>query len=131
GIPAAAGRGAAVLIPGLAAAAGLGVWQLSFLLRQLGGSDWATLASSAGLTFVRVMGAVALATAWALPAGVVIGRSPRLAQLMQPVIQVVASFPAPMLFPLVVIALERVGLRLGVGAVVLMVLSGRWYVVFR
>ena len=35
-----------------------------------------------------------------------------------------------MLFPLVVIALERVGLRLGVGAVVLMVLSGQWYILF-
>jgi len=130
GNPVARKLGVAALVAGLAVAAGLGVWHLSLLLRQLGRSDWATLASSAGLTFVRVMGAVALATAWALPAGVVIGRSPRLAQLMQPVIQVVASFPAPMLFPLVVIALERVGLRLGVGAVVLMVLSGQWYILF-
>jgi NitT/TauT family transport system permease protein len=130
GNPIARKLGVGVLVAGLAVAAGLGVWHLYRLLRQLGPSDWATLASSAGLTFVRVMGSVALATAWALPAGVVIGRSPRLAQLMQPVIQVVASFPAPMLFPLVIIALERVGLRLGVGAVALMVLSGQWYILF-
>src|SRR5207249_11078773 len=41
----------------------------------------------------RVMGAVVVSPAWALPAGVWIGRSPRLARALQPVIQVVASFP--------------------------------------
>jgi NitT/TauT family transport system permease protein len=83
-----------------------------------------------GLTFARVIGAVALSTAWALPAGVIIGRSPRLARLMQPIIQVVAAFPAPMLFPLVILLLERMGIGLGLGAVVLMVLSGQWYILF-
>jgi len=77
-----------------------------------------------------VMGAVILSTAWALPAGVLIGRSPRLARLLQPVIQVVASFPAPMLFPLVVLAFERAGVGLGLGAVALMVLAGQWYILF-
>ena len=43
----------------------------------------------------------ALGTLWALPAGLAIGLSPRLSRLLQPVVQVVASFPAPMLFPLV------------------------------
>jgi len=61
---------------------------------------------------------------------VVIGRSPRLARALQPVIQVVASFPAPMLFPLVILLLERVGVGLGFGAVVLMVLAGQWYILF-
>src|SRR5947199_10861729 len=65
-----------------------------------------------------------------LPAGVVIGRSPRMARALQPVIQVVASFPAPMLFPLVILLLERVGVGLGLGAVVLMVLAGQWYILF-
>jgi NitT/TauT family transport system permease protein len=82
------------------------------------------------LTFARVIGAVALSTAWALPAGVIIGRSPRLARLMQPIIQIVAAFPAPMLFPLVILLLERMGIGLGLGAVALMVLSGQWYILF-
>jgi NitT/TauT family transport system permease protein len=76
------------------------------------------------------MGAVFLSTLWAVPAGVVIGRSPRLARALQPVIQVVASFPAPMLFPLVILLLERAGVGLGLGAVVLMVLAGQWYILF-
>jgi NitT/TauT family transport system permease protein len=117
--------GAAIL-----AAAAAGLWQLWLLLAQLGGSEWSQLAGSAALTFARVMGAVFLSTAWALPAGVVIGRSPRLAHALQPVIQVVASFPAPMLFPIVILLFERVGVGLGLGAVALMVLAGQWYILF-
>ena len=128
--PAAGRVGVALLVAGIAAGAVFGLWTLGLLLRQLRAGDWATLAVTSGLTFARVIGAVALATAWALPAGVIIGRSPRLARLMQPIIQVVAAFPAPMLFPLVILLLERIGIGLGLGAVGLMVLSGQWYILF-
>src|SRR5213594_4046372 len=90
----------ALLVAAIAAGAAAGLWQIGRLLGQLGWAEWRQLVSSAALTFFRVMGAVFLCTAWALPAGVVIGRSPRLARALQPVIQVVASFPAPMLFPI-------------------------------
>src|SRR2546425_7803260 len=76
------------------------------------------------------MGSVIVATAWTLPAGVWIGRSPRIARALQPVIQVVASFPAPMLFPLVILLSDRIGIGLGIGAVALMVLAGQWYILF-
>jgi NitT/TauT family transport system permease protein len=122
--------GTAVLAAGIAAGAMFGLWNLGLLLRRLGPGDWGMLAMTGGLTFARVLGAVALATAWALPAGVIIGRSPRLARRMQPIIQVVAAFPAPMLFPLVILLLERMGIGLGLGALVLMVLSGQWYILF-
>ena len=122
--------GAALMIVALAAAAALGVWHLWLLLAQLGWREWGALLSSAALTFARVMGAVIVATAWTLPAGVVIGRSPRIARALQPVIQVVASFPAPMLFPLVILLFERIGIGLGLGAVALMVLAGQWYILF-
>jgi NitT/TauT family transport system permease protein len=124
------GLGVALLVAGVAAGAVLGLWNLGLLLRQLRLGDWGTLAVTSGLTFARVIGSVALATAWALPAGVIIGRSPRLARMMQPIIQVVAAFPAPMLFPLVILLLERMGIGLGLGAVGLMVLSGQWYILF-
>ena len=44
----------------------------------------------------------ALGTLWAVPAGLAIGLSPRLSRMLQPVVQVLASFPAPMLFPIVI-----------------------------
>ncbi len=122
--------GAGLAIAAVAAAAALGASRLWLLLAQLGWAEWGELVSSAALTFARVMGAVILSTAWALPAGVVIGRSPRIARALQPVIQVVASFPAPMLFPLVILLFERIGIGLGLGAVALMVLAGQWYILF-
>jgi NitT/TauT family transport system permease protein len=118
------------LLAVIVGAAVVGVWQLWRLLAQLGRPAWGQLGASAALTFARVMGSVLLSTAWALPAGVVIGRSPRLAQALQPVIQVIASFPAPMLFPLMVFLLARLGVGLGWGAVGLMVLAGQWYILF-
>jgi NitT/TauT family transport system permease protein len=122
--------GAGLLAVALAAAAALGVWRLWLLIAQLGLGEWGDLLVSGALTFARVMAAVLLSTLWALPAGVVIGRSPRLASALQPVIQVVASFPAPMLFPIVVLLFERIGIGLGLGAVALMVLAGQWYILF-
>jgi NitT/TauT family transport system permease protein len=122
--------GAAIAIAAVAAAAVFGAWRLVGLLGQLGWREWGQLLSSAALTFARVMAAVFVSTAWALPAGVVIGRSPRIARALQPVIQVVASFPAPMLFPLVILLFERMGIGLGLGAIALMVLAGQWYILF-
>jgi len=122
--------GTVVLVAAIVVAAAAGLWQLWRLLAQLGWREWGELASSGALTFARVMGAVFLSTAWALPAGIVIGRSPRVAHALQPVIQVVASFPAPMLFPIVILLFQRVGVGLGLGAVALMVLAGQWYILF-
>src|SRR5438128_1252166 len=122
--------GGVVLVAAIVVAAAAGLWQLWRLLAQLGWREWGELASSGALTFARVMGAVFLSTAWALPAGIVIGRSPRVAHALQPVIQVVASFPAPMLFPIVILLFQRIGVGLGIGAVALMVLAGQWYILF-
>jgi NitT/TauT family transport system permease protein len=49
---------------------------------------------------------------------------------MQPVVMVIASFPAPMVFPLVVEGLEAVGVSLAWGSVVLMLLGVQWYILF-
>jgi len=117
----------AVVIGGIAL---LGAWKLVLLLRQLSFSEWLMLVGAGGLTFIRVMVSVLLSTAWAVPVGVVLGRSPRLSRVAQPIIQVVASFPAPMLFPIVILALGNIGVGLGWGAIALMVLSGQFYILF-
>lgn len=88
------------------------------------------MVGAAAATLGRVLLAVVLGTAWALPAGLAIGLSPRLSRLLQPVTQVVASFPAPMLFPAVVALLAWLGVGLGAGSVLLMLLGTQWYVLF-
>ncbi len=120
---AARGLGATITI----AAGALG---LLHLLRQVDLLAGRGIAAAAGLTLARVLAATLLGTLWTLPAGLAIGLSPRLSRLLQPAVQVVASFPAPMLFPAVVAALTAAGIGLGWGSVVLMLLGTQWYILF-
>jgi NitT/TauT family transport system permease protein len=116
----------AVLLAGLA----FGALRLILLLRGLGLSRWGTLFAAALLTLARVLGATILGTLWTLPAGLAIGLSPRLSRALQPVAQVAASFPAPMLFPLVIAVLHGSGVGLGWGSILLMLLGTQWYILF-
>ena len=61
--------------------------------------------------------------AWALPVGIMIGLSPKWSSRLQPIIQVVASFPAPMLFPLVTMVLVFLHVPFTAGCVALMLLG--------
>jgi NitT/TauT family transport system permease protein len=107
-----------------------GALGLFHLLRDVPARTWGAIAAAAGLTLGRVLLATALGTLWAVPAGLAIGLSPRLSRVLQPVVQVVASFPAPMLFPAVVAVLTAAGVGLGWGSVLLMLLGTQWYVLF-
>jgi NitT/TauT family transport system permease protein len=121
---------ARALFAGLLVLLGVGVWQLAGLLRGVVWTQWMRLIGQAGLTLARVLASTAIGTLWALPAGLAIGRSPRLSRVLQPVVQVVASFPAPMLFPLVIAGLAFAHVPLGWGSILLMLLGTQWYVLF-
>ncbi len=121
---------AAVLGTFLLILAGVAIWKASVLLRGMPFSEYRALLLGAGATFLRVIAALALAAAWAIPAGVAIGFSPRLSRIAQPFAQIAASFPATALFPVILIALLHVGIGLGIGAVLLMMLATQWYIFF-
>ena len=59
-----------------------------------------------------------------------IGFNPRLARFAQPFAQLAASVPATALFPVLLLALIRMGGGLGVGSILLMLLGTQWYVLF-
>jgi NitT/TauT family transport system permease protein len=125
-------RALLLAVAGVAAAlaAALGVWKLVHLLSAVPPREWLVLAAALGATFLRTLGALALTVAWALPVGILVGRSPAWSRRLQPVIQIVASFPAPMLFPLVTGALLALHVPFSVIAAVLMLLGAQWYVLF-
>jgi NitT/TauT family transport system permease protein len=125
-----AGTLSLALFAGLLALLAWGAFGLLHLLRQISPAAWGGIALAAILTLARVLAATALGTLWALPAGLAIGLSPRLSRILQPVVQVVASFPAPMLFPAVVALLTAAGIGLDWGSVLLMLLGTQWYVLF-
>lgn len=93
-------------------------------------NDWLTVLCAVGASFVRTTCAVMIGTVWALPLGVLVGLSPRWSQRLQPVIQIVASFPAPMIFPLVTMLLILLHIPFTVGCVALMLLGAQWYILF-
>ena len=57
------------------------------------------------ITLARVVVLIAIASVIWVPIGVMVGTRPRLAQLIQPVAQFLAAFPANVLFPVVVVAI--------------------------
>jgi len=104
--------------------------RLLHLLAHLPAAYWAALGVAGLATLARVLVSTLIGTAWALPVGLAIGLSPRLSRLLQPVVQVMASFPAPMLFPLAIALLHAAGVGLGLGSIVLMLLGTQWYILF-
>jgi NitT/TauT family transport system permease protein len=118
-----------VMAAGLAGMA-WGAWRLWGLLSELGGADWLHVGRMTLFTFLRVMAATVVGAAWAIPFGVMVGMNPRLAKFFQPVIQVVASFPAPMVFPLLLAGLTALGVSINYGAAVLMLAGTQWYILF-
>jgi NitT/TauT family transport system permease protein len=119
------------LIVVVAAAAVLyAAWQALTLLRQVHGSQFAEIMKGALATFLRVNVSLILAAAWTIPAGVAIGFHPRLARIAQPIAQIAASVPATALFPVILLALVRLGGGLGIGSIALMLLGTQWYILF-
>lgn len=100
------------------------------LLREIDRANFVLTLKSAVATFVRVNVSLLLASAWAIPAGVAIGFHPRLARIAQPLAQIAASVPATALFPVLLLAIVKLGGGLGTGSIMLMLLGTQWYILF-
>ncbi len=100
------------------------------LLKPVTGPQYLELLKGALATFLRVNLSLALAAAWTIPVGVAIGFHPRLARIAQPLAQIAASVPATALFPVILLALVKLGGGLGIGSIALMLLGTQWYILF-
>lgn len=123
-------RASQVFFLGLLAVMIFGAWKLARLLEPVRSAEWMTIVIAGFVTLGRVLAATALGTIWTLPAGLAIGLHPRLSRLLQPIVQVTASFPAPMLFPAVIAVMQVLDISLGWGSMVLMLLGTQWYILF-
>ena len=82
------------------------------------------------ITMVRVLVLIALASLIWTPIGIYVGLRPRLTQIVQPVAQFLAAFPANILFPLAVSLIVIFRLNPDVWLSPLMVLGTQWYILF-
>jgi NitT/TauT family transport system permease protein len=81
-------------------------------------------------TLARVLVLIALASLVWVPIGIYVGLRPRLAAALQPVAQMMAAFPANLLFPLAVSAIVFLKLDPDIWLSPLMVLGTQWYILF-
>ncbi len=107
-----------------------GSYRAADLLVQLQPSQWLELGRGILATFLRVTVALAITLAWTVPVGVFIGTNRRLAAVLQPIVQVVASIPATALFPILLLALLKLPGGLNIAAVLLMLMGTQWYLLF-
>jgi NitT/TauT family transport system permease protein len=100
------------------------------MLATVTGSELKLLLEGAAATFLRVNASLLISAAWTIPVGVAIGLTPRLARIVQPIAQILASVPATAFFPILLIGLVRIGGGLGIGSIALMLLGTQWYILF-
>ncbi|MFD0000461.1 ABC transporter permease [Nocardia sp. NPDC127526] len=106
------------------------VLMLHYIHTIVGFGELAHAAFLGVLTLGRVIVLLLVASAVWVPIGVWIGLNPKVTRLAQPVVQVLASFPANFLFPLVTAVLVATGASLQWAAIALMALGAQWYILF-
>ena len=122
--------GYVVLAATVLAVVAWGALQAGLMLRSITLADLRLLLEGAGATFLRVNASLLISAAWTIPVGVAIGFNPKLARIVQPVAQVLASVPATAFFPILLIGLVKIGGGLGIGSIALMLLGTQWYILF-
>jgi NitT/TauT family transport system permease protein len=99
-------------------------------VRQLGPGEVFQVFGFGLLTLGRAMAVVGLSTLIFLPLAVTIGLRPRWAAVLQPLMLMLASIPANLLFPFFTVVFLATGFPLWLGCVLLMAMGAQWYVLF-
>jgi NitT/TauT family transport system permease protein len=108
-----------------------GVWRAAvYFYNTVGFGQFPYCFGLGAITLLRVVVLVIGSTLVWVPIGVKIGMSPRLARYAQPVVQVLASFPAQLLFPFATLVFVAIGMPLNIGGIFLMALGAQWYILF-
>lgn len=82
------------------------------------------------ITAIRVTVLIMISSIIWVPIGVWIGMRPKATQIVQPILQFLAAFPANLLFPIVVIAIVKYHLNVNIWTSPLMILGTQWYILF-
>ncbi|MCM6772349.1 ABC transporter permease subunit [Nocardia sp. CDC159] len=115
----------------LTAVVGWGCYRVvSYIADTVGLGEVAHAFGLGALTLVRVLVLLVVCSLIWVPVGVWIGLNPRVSRFAQPVVQVLASFPANFLFPLVTAVLVATGASLNWAGALLMALGAQWYILF-
>ena len=107
-----------------------GAYRATAVLIALPGGVWSELGVGLLATCGRVAVSLIIALLWTVPVGVLIGTNRRVANILQPIVQVIAAIPATALFPIVLLALLNLPGGLNIAAIALMLMGTQWYLLF-
>jgi NitT/TauT family transport system ATP-binding protein len=103
-----------------------GAWRaLDYVHAHVGLGAFGPAFVDGAATFGRVVVLIVVASVIWVPVGVWIGMNPRVSRLAQPVVQVLASFPANFLFPFAAAFFIATGVSLNFGGILLMALGSQ------
>ena len=115
----------------VAGAVGLALWHIvAVLIKNTSPQEALQVSGLAVLTALRVFILIALASVIWVPIGVWVGLRPRAAQIVQPIAQFMAAFPANLLFPIAVYGIVTWKLNPDIFLSPLMILGTQWYILF-
>ena len=107
------------------------LWQsISFLIEGITLSDVGTALLLGFYTLIRVVVLIGLASVIWVPIGVWVGTRPYATQVVQPIAQFLAAFPANVVFPIVVSLIVAWKLNPNIWLSPLMILGTQWYILF-
>ncbi|APJ03598.1 ABC transporter permease subunit [Silvanigrella aquatica] len=99
-------------------------------LASLSNKDWFTLIHAVFFTGAKVFCVIIISTLWTVPVGLWLGLNPKLERFFQPIIQNLAAFPAPVLFPLLTLCFTFLKMPSFLNATLLMCVGSQWYILF-
>jgi NitT/TauT family transport system permease protein len=115
----------------IVAAVVLGLWHIVVvLIKNTPLREALQVCGLASITMLRVFVLIALASLIWVPIGVWVGMRPRATQIVQPIAQFMAAFPANLLFPIAVFGIVRWKLNPDIYLSPLMILGTQWYILF-
>jgi NitT/TauT family transport system permease protein len=116
----------AVVVMGLA----YGAYRAAGMLTRVSPAEWAAIGIGVLATLARVAAALIIALAWTIPLGAALGTNRKLANWLQPVVQITASVPATAFFPVLLLLVIGLPAGLNIAAVLLMLMGTQWYLLF-
>lgn len=103
---------------------------IRFIIEYIRPSEILHVVFLGSITAVRVIVLIILCSLLWVPIGVWIGQRSQVAQIIRPMAQFLAAFPAYLLFPVVVMVIVKYHLNVEIWTAPLMILGTQWYILF-
>lgn len=100
------------------------------MLSNLTLSEWSGVFEGLVMTFLRVFVTLLIAFLWTVPVGVLIATNRKAAEVLQPLVQILAAVPATALFPVVLLFFLSLPFGMNLASILLMLMGTQWYILF-